>query len=67
MKATEKNKQKKLEIGNNPMRALYRKIHVFFGNALPKFNARAHLKLKQGKDIVPVDLYHVYRPPPSGL
>ena len=32
------------EIGNNLMRALGRKKHMFFGNARPKSNARAHLK-----------------------
>ena len=29
------------------MRALYRKKHVFLGNAPPKSNARAHLKRRQ--------------------
>ena len=39
------------EIGNNAMRALGRKKHIiFFGDALPKSNARAHLK--QRKNIV---------------
>ena len=32
---------------NNQMRALGRKKHIFFGNALPKSNARTHLKQKQ--------------------
>ena len=37
-----------LKIGNNSMRALGRKeTHVFFGNARPKFNARAHLKQRK--------------------
>ena len=37
-----------LEIGNNPMRAMGgKKTHVFFGNALPKSNARAHLKQRK--------------------
>ena len=36
------------EIGNNPMRALGRKKHMFFGgNALHKSNARAHLKQRK--------------------
>ena len=30
------------EIGNNQMRALGRKKHIFLGNARPKSNARAH-------------------------
>ena len=32
------------EIGNNTMCALGRKKHFFSGNALPKYNARAHLR-----------------------
>ena len=37
-----------LEIRKNPMRVLGRKkTHVFFGNALPKSNARAHLKQRK--------------------
>ena len=37
-----------LKIGNNLMRALGRKeTHVFFGNARPKSNARAHLKQRK--------------------
>ena len=35
------------EIGKNLMRALGRKKHVFFGNARPKSNARAHLKQRK--------------------
>ena len=35
------------EIGNNAMRALGSKKHMFFGNALPKSNARAHLKKRK--------------------
>ena len=36
------------ETGNNPMRALGRKKHMFvFGNALPTSNARAHLKQRK--------------------
>ena len=36
------------KIGNNLMRALGRKkTHVFFGNARPKSNARAHLKQRK--------------------
>ena len=36
------------EIGNNPMRALGREKHMFFfGYALPKFNARTHLKQRK--------------------
>ena len=43
------------EIGNNLMRALGRKKHMFFfGNALPKSNARANLK--QRKNIVTIRL-----------
>ena len=46
------------EIGNNPMRALARKkTHAFFGNALPKSNARAHLK--QRKNTVAYRTLHV--------
>ena len=36
-----------LEIGNNPMRALGRKKHMFFYNALSKSNARAHLNQRK--------------------
>ena len=36
------------EIGNNLMRALGRKKHMFFfGNARPKSNAHAHLKQRK--------------------
>ena len=35
------------EIGNNIMRALGRKKHMFFGNARPKSIARAHLKQRK--------------------
>ena len=35
------------EIDNNLMRALGRKNMVFFGNARPKSNARAHLKQRK--------------------
>ena len=42
------------KIGNNSMRALGRKKHMlFFGNARPKSNARAHLKLR--KNIVALE------------
>ena len=35
-------------ISNNPkMRALGKKTHMFFGNARPKSNARAHLKQRK--------------------
>ena len=36
------------KIGNNLMRALGRKRHMFFGDGRPKSNARAH----QNKNIV---------------
>ena len=35
------------KIGNNSMRALGRKKHMFFGNARPKSNARNHLKQRK--------------------
>ena len=47
------------KIGNNPMRALGRKKHVFFGNARPKSNARAHLKQRK-KHSGLRELMHVY-------
>ena len=57
------------EIGNNPMRALGRKNTCFFGNELPKYNARAHLKqikknhsgLTSGHDIVLYLFYSTLR------
>ena len=58
------------EIGNNPMRALGRKnICFFFGNALPKSNARAHLKQrKKHSDLNSVTmLTHVIHRPTFAL